>query len=72
MVPWLRLDLLMQGVQVQSLTATYQDQNVKQKQRCDKFTKDFKNGPDPPQKKPGKEKEKPSQMTEVAEVPVND
>ena len=52
-VQWLRLCLPMQGVQVQSLVGELRspmprgqkNQNIKQKQYCNKFNKDFKNGP---------------------------
>ena len=51
-VPWLRLCLLMQGMQVWSLVGELRIlhaswpkcQNIKQKQYCNKFNKDFKNG----------------------------
>ena len=53
MVQWLRLSLPMQGVQVQSLVGELgiphdlwpKSQNTEQKQCCNKFNKDFKNGP---------------------------
>ena len=51
-VQWLRLCLPMQGMQVQSLQGNKiphalwsENQNIKQKQYCNKFKKDFKNGP---------------------------
>ena len=50
-VQWLRLCLPMQGMQVQSLQGNKiphalwsENQNIKQKQYCNKFKKDFKNG----------------------------
>ena len=56
MVQWLRLHLPMQGVWVQSLVGVLRShmalrQNMKQKQYCNKFNKDFKNGPHPKKKK---------------------
>ena len=51
MVQWLRLCLLIQGVRVRSLTQDLRshigasNQNIKQKQYCNKFSKNFKNGP---------------------------
>ena len=51
MVQWLRLLLPMQGAQVQSLVGELRptclvakNQNLKQKQYCNTFNKDFKNG----------------------------
>ena len=52
-VQWLRLHLSMQGVWVQSLVGEQRshiphgqrNQNIKQKKYCNKFNKDFKNGP---------------------------
>ena len=52
-VQWLRLHLPMQGVQIPSLVGELRrphasqpkKQNTKQKQYCNKFNKDFKNGP---------------------------
>ena len=52
-VQWLRLHLPLQGVWVQSLvgelrfprTSQPKNQNIRQKQYCNKFNKDFKNGP---------------------------
>ena len=52
-VQWLRLRLPMQGVQVQSLDRELRShmphhqktKNIRQKQYCNKFNKDFKNGP---------------------------
>ena len=49
-VQWLRLRLLMQGVRVRSLVGelrshmpcSQKNQNIKQKQYCHKFNKDFK------------------------------
>ena len=34
------------------------NQNMKQKQCCNKFTKDFKNGPDPPPQKKNRERKR--------------
>ena len=53
MVQWLRLDLPKQGAWVQSLVREMRShmphgqkyQNIKQKQYCNKFNEDFKNGP---------------------------
>ena len=51
MVQWLRLCLPIQGIQVQSLVQDLRShigastQNIKQKQYCNKFNKNFKNGP---------------------------
>ena len=53
MVPWLRLGLSMQRMQVPSLVRELRshtphgqkNQNIKQKQYCNKLSKDFKNGP---------------------------
>ena len=46
---WLRLHLLMQGVQVREIRSHMprgqKNQNIRQKQYCNKFNKDFKNGP---------------------------
>ena len=52
-VQWLRLNLPMQGVWVQSLVGELRShtphgqktKNIKQKQYCNNFNKDFKNGP---------------------------
>ena len=63
-VQWLRLRLPMQGVQLRSLVGELRfhmphgqkTQNIKQKQYCNKFNKDFKNGPQ--QKKSLKKKKK--------------
>ena len=52
-VQWLRLCLPMQGVWVRSLVGelrshmplSQKNQNIKQKQYCNKFNKNFKNGP---------------------------
>ena len=52
-VQWLRLRLQIQEVQVQSLIGELRShmprgqkyQNIKQKQCCNKFNKDFKDGP---------------------------
>ena len=49
-VKWLRLRLLMQGVWVlvaelgSHMPYSQKNQNIKQKQNCNKFNKDFKNG----------------------------
>ena len=49
-VKWLRLRLLMQGVRVlvaelgSHMPYSQKNQNIKQKQNCNKFNKDFKNG----------------------------
>ena len=53
MVQWLRLCLPMQGVQVRSLVGelryhmppVQKAKNIKQRQYCNKFNKDFKKGP---------------------------
>ena len=53
MVQWLRLDLPKQGAWVQSLVREMRShmphgqkyKNIKQKQYCNKFNEDFKNGP---------------------------
>ena len=49
-VQWLRLNLPMRAIQVQSLAKIPHalcpiNQNIKEKQYCNKFNKDFKNGP---------------------------
>ena len=52
-VQWLRLHFPMQGVRVRSLVGErgshmphcQKTKNIKQKQYCNKFNKDFKNGP---------------------------
>ena len=50
-VQWLRLRLPIQGVQVRSLVGNLRShmprsqKTKKQKQYCNKFNKDFKNGP---------------------------
>ena len=52
-VLWLRLHLPMRGLQIQTLVRelrstgllTKKNQNIKQKQCCNKFNKDFENGP---------------------------
>ena len=51
-VQWLRLHLPMQRVQVRSLVGEQiphaswpKNQNIKRKQHCNKFNKDFKSGP---------------------------
>ena len=52
-VQWLRLRLPVQGVKVRSLVREIRshmpqeqkNQNIKQKRYCNKFNKDFKNGP---------------------------
>ena len=59
LIQWLRLHLPMQGVQVLSLVrdlrshmiGSPKNQNVKQKQYCNKFNKDFKNCPHQKKKK---------------------
>ena len=64
MVQWLRLCLPVQGVWVWSLVGELKshmpcgqkNQNIKQKQYCNKFSKDFKNGPH--QKKKSKKSHK--------------
>ena len=49
-VQWLRLNLPMRAIQVQSLAKIPHalcpiNQNIKEKQYCNKFNKDFKNDP---------------------------
>ena len=61
---WLRLHLPMQRVWVPPLTGKLRfrmlpGQNRKQKQNCNKFKKDFKNGPHQKKKKELKEAESP-------------
>ena len=63
-VQWLRLCLPVKGVQVlipgQGAKIPHasrpKNQNIKQKQYCNKFNKDFKNGPQPKKKKTNKKK----------------
>ena len=57
MVQWLGFPLPVQGMWVQSLTARIShaslpgDQNMEQRQYCNKFNKDFLNGPHQKKKK---------------------
>ena len=72
MVQQLRLCLPKQGVQVPSLVGELRShmtwgqkkQNIKQKQYCNKYNKDFKNGPHP--KKEKKKKQQGMGWSEVS------
>ena len=46
--------------------ASYKNQNIKQKQYCNKLNKDFKNGPHQKKKKNFKEKEEIGRKEEVS------
>ena len=77
MVQWLRLSLPMQGIRVQSLVGEAKitqasgpkTRNIKQKQHCNKFNKDFEN--DPHQKNLKKKKKEMEENLSQSAVVVN-
>ena len=75
-VQWLRLHLPMQGVRVRSLLRELrshmprgqENQNIKQKQYCNKFNKDFKSGPHQKNKQTNKQNQNQSLATHKSKI----